>query len=57
MEAAFKPEYITFFSENVGVAFPAGTLPSQDHCYMLGIDINEELCGILHEWAVPQIVE
>lgn len=57
LEAAFRPEYITFFTENIEVAFPAGTLPSQEHCYMLGIDVNEELCEILNDWAVPQLME
>lgn len=57
METVFKPEYITFFPENIEVAFPAGTLSGQEHCYMLGIDVNEELCEILQEWAVPELAE
>ncbi len=57
MEAAFRPEYITFFPENIEVAFPAGTLPSQEHCYMLGLDLNEEVREILLDWAVPELEE
>lgn len=57
MEAAFRPEYIIFFPENVEIAFPAGTLPSQEHCYMLGLDVKEEVRGILQDWAVPKFVE
>ncbi len=57
MEAVFQPEYIIFSPESVEIAFPAGTLPSQEHCYMIGIDINEELCEILNDWAVPRIAE
>lgn len=57
METVFKPEYITFFPENIEVAFPAGTLSGQEHCYMLGIDVNEKLCEILQDWAVPKLAE
>lgn len=57
METVFKPEYITFFPENIEVAFPAGTLSGQEHCYMLGIDVNEKLCEILQDWAVPELAE
>ena len=57
MEAAFRPEYITFFPENIEVAFPAGTLPSQEYSYMLGLDVNEEVREILQDWAVPQLAE
>lgn len=57
MEAAFQPEYIIFLPESVEIAFPTGTLPSQEHCYMIGMDINEEIYEILRDWAVPRIAE
>lgn len=53
MEKAFAPEYIVLFQDNLEVSFPARTLPSQENCYMLGLNYNEELCKILNEWAIP----
>lgn len=54
MEAAFSPEYLTFFTDNLEISFPAGTLPSQENCYILGLDYDRELCQILNEWAIPK---
>jgi hypothetical protein len=48
MEKAFSAEYIVLFQDNLEVSFPAGTLPSQEHCYMIGLDYNEEICKILN---------
>lgn len=53
MEKAFAPEYIILFPDNLEVSFPAGTLPSQEQSYMLGLDYNEELSQILNTWAIP----
>lgn len=54
MESAFSPEYLTFFADNLEISFPAGTLPSQENCYILGLDYDKELCRILNDWAIPQ---
>ena len=57
MEAAFKPEYMVLFTENLEVAFPAGTLPSQEHCYLLGFDLSGDIKEILNDWAIPKAAE
>lgn len=54
MEQAFAPEYMIFFPENLEIYFPQGTLPSQEYSYILGLDYDERLLGILHAWAVPE---
>lgn len=54
MEASFSPEYLTFFMDNLEISFPAGTLPSQENCYILGLDYDKELCQILNDWAIPK---
>jgi len=35
------------------VCFNKGTLPSEEHGYMLGLDYDERLLEILQPWAVP----
>lgn len=57
MEAAFKPEHIILFTDNLQVSFPEGTLPSQEHSYILGLDYDDNLCKILNEWAIPKRTE
>ena len=57
MEAAFKFEHIILFTDNLEVSFPAGTLPSQEHGYFLGLDYDDDLCKILNEWAIPKHTE
>lgn len=57
MEAAFKPEHIILFTDNLELSFPEGTLPSQEHSYMLGLDYDEGLSDILNEWAIPEPIE
>ncbi len=54
MEAAFSPEYLTFFADNLEISFPAGTLPNQENCYILGLDYDKKLCRILNDWAIPK---
>lgn len=51
MKQALKPEYITFFPDNLEVFFPAGTLKSQTGGYGIGIDYKK-LMGIIKETAV-----
>lgn len=53
MENAFVPENIIFFPDNLEVCFQQGTLPSQEHAYLLGLDYDDRLCAILYPWAVP----
>lgn len=52
-KAAFKPEYIVLWNENIEISFPAGTLTGYDHCYILGGDYTDELRAIMHPWAIP----
>lgn len=53
MEQAFEPECVILFPDNLEVCFNKGTLPSQQHGYMLGLDYDDRLLEILHPWAVP----
>ncbi len=53
LKAALKPEYIILWNENLEVAFPAGTLESFEHCYLVGIEYTEEIKAIMHPWAIP----
>lgn len=53
MEAAMKPEYIILFPDALEVAFPQGTLPSQEYSYVVGFDYDKELKAVLQPWAVP----
>lgn len=53
MEQAFESGNITLFSDVLEVDFRPGTLPSQEHSYLLGLEYNGKLLEILHEWAVP----
>lgn len=52
MSEVIEGEYITLFSNNLEISFPQGSLPSQDHLYMLGIDYDE-LEDIIYDWAIP----
>lgn len=54
MEIAFKPESIILFPDNLEVSFQQGTLPSQENSYILGLDYDDRLSGILNEWAIPK---
>ena len=51
---AFKPENIILFPGNLEVCFQQGTLPSEAYSYLLGLNYDDRLSAILHEWAVPQ---
>lgn len=52
-----KPEHILFDSYGLSVYYPKGTLDFEDYLYVLVIDYDERLCGILHDWAVPDNIE
>ena len=54
MLSAFKPEYVIFFPEGLEVCFPQGALPSQEHAYQIGLDYDESVSALLHDWALPQ---
>ena len=53
MEAAFSGRSLLLFPEHLEIAFPAGSLPSQEHSYLLGLDWDEELAALLQPWALP----
>ncbi|MBR2503260.1 MAG: hypothetical protein IKB62_03955 [Oscillospiraceae bacterium] len=53
LKAAMKPEYIILWNENLEIAFPAGTLESFEHCFLVGIEYTDEIKSIMHPWAVP----
>ena len=53
MQAALRPEYITFHSDRLDITFPRGTLPSQEHSAGWGLDY-QELDGLLQPWAIPE---
>ena len=53
MKQNMKPEYIILWNENLEIAFPAGTLEGQEHCFLVGIDYTDEIKAIIHDWAIP----
>ena len=54
MLAAFRTEYLSFWSDYVMLTFPAGTLPSQEYIYLVTVDYDAGLSDILQPWAIPQ---
>ena len=48
-----KPEYIILWNDNIEIAFPAGTLEGEDHCFIMGIDYTNKIKEIMHTWAIP----
>lgn len=52
MEAAFAPERIVVFPESISVNFERGSLPSQEHDYILSIRLSDHP-GLMWDWAVP----
>ncbi len=55
MRAAFRPEYIFPQPEHLTLYFPTGSLPSQKHSYIIGLDYagHEGLKDLLQDWALP----
>ena len=53
MEAAFQQEYIQFYSSGLQVFFPKGTLPSEGTSWGFGLDYDDGLRAIFHDWALP----
>lgn len=54
MSSAFKAECIIVFPDHIEIHFDEGTLPSQDYSYSMGLDYNDALISILHDWAIPK---
>lgn len=50
---AFKPEYIILQDDCMDIAFPKGSLPSQEHTYILSVKYTDEIKTIMHPWAIP----
>ena len=50
MISALEPEYITLHSDSIELAFPEGSLPSQEYSYIVCVDLED--CP-LRDWAVP----
>ena len=53
MEQAFDWNNILFFPESLEINYPEGTLKSQEHSYLIGLDYDDALLSILNDWAVP----
>ena len=53
LEAALRPEYITFRTGRLNLTFPRGTLPSQEYTTGGSFDYAE-LDGLLQPWAIPE---
>lgn len=54
IEAAFHSGCILVSPGQMEISFPQGALPSQEHAYSLGLDFDDRLCEMMHDWAVPQ---
>ena len=55
MSKAIKPEHFILFPDNLEISFPQGSLPSQEHLYLLGIDYGD-LEDVIHDWAIPDTI-
>lgn len=53
MKAALKAEYIILWDESIEISFPKGTLPGQEHSFIISADYTDEIKAILHPWAIP----
>ena len=53
MRQAFQPEYIVVLPDSVTLEFPQGTLPSEEFSYILSLNYDDALLGLMHDWAVP----
>ena len=52
-EQAFSTDYLVFSQSDIGIYFPAGSLPGEEHAYIIGLEYDK-LGDILHPWAIPQ---
>lgn len=55
MEAAFRMEYLYFSQDSLCLEFPQGTLPSQEHTYLVSVAFTDACEALLHPWAVPRL--
>lgn len=53
MEAAFKPEYVILFPDNLEVTFPYGALSEYGNSFGMGFDYSPEVLELLQPWAIP----
>ena len=54
MAAAFRPEYMLFYSSNLEVFLPRGSVPSAGTAWGFGLDYDDNLRTIFHDWALPK---
>lgn len=53
LKAAFDANYIIFYPEYLEVYFPQGSLPSEEHTFILSLEYQQGAADILQSWAVP----
>lgn len=53
MTTAFQMEYLTIQQDGLQLAFPQGTLPSQDANYHVTLAFNDGCQALLQPWALP----
>ncbi|WP_325199646.1 hypothetical protein [Oscillibacter sp.] len=53
MAEALEPEWIGFGRDGLFIEFPAGSLPSEELAYHVGIDWQDVPEGFFQPWAVP----
>ena len=53
MEAAFRSEYAIFLPDGMELSFPQGSLPSQEHSFIVHEDYIPELQPLFQPWALP----
>ena len=53
METAFQMKYLFFSQDSLWLAFPQGTLPSQENTHVVSVSFNDACKALLHPWAVP----
>lgn len=53
IEAVFQPEYMCLYSGGLEVFLPKGALPSEGTSWGFGLDYNDGLRAVFHDWALP----
>ena len=54
METAFQPEYMLFYPSGLEVFLPKDSLPSAGTAWGFGLDYDDGLRAIFHDWALPE---
>ncbi len=57
MAAAFQMEYLDISSDSLCIVFPQGTLLSEEHTYIISIDLTDDMKALFQPWAVPNSQE